>query len=121
MSIGVAIACGLFGGVGADARFLVDGAISARAGRRFPFGILAVNVSGALVLGVLAGAALDGDGQLLIAGGLLGSYTTFSTWMFDSDRLREEGSRDLATLNIVASLALGLVAVWLGRELGMVL
>jgi CrcB protein len=119
MSIAVAIACGLLGGVGAVARFLVDGAVSARAGRGFPFGILTVNVSGALLLGVLAGAALDGDRRLLIAGGLLGSYTTFSTWVFDSDRLREEGSRGLAVVNVVASLVLGLAAVWLGRELGM--
>ncbi|MEY2515942.1 MAG: fluoride exporter [bacterium] len=121
MSIGVAIAAGLLGGVGAVARFLVDTAVSARTGRRFPFGILAVNVSGAFVLGLLAGAALDGDRRLLIAGGLVGSYTTFSTWMFDSDRLREEDRGDLAVVNVVASLVLGLAAVWLGRELGMVL
>lgn len=118
MSIATALAVGLLGGAGAVARFLVDGAVSRRAGRRFPYGILAVNLSGAFVLGVLAGATLHGDGYRIVAGGLLGAYTTFSTWMFDSSRLWEEGSRGLAVANVAVSLVLGLAAVWLGRQIG---
>ena len=64
------------------------------------------------------GAALHGDRLTLVATGLLGSYTTFSTWMFDSHRLLRDGRRTHAALNLAASLALGLLAVWLGRRLG---
>jgi CrcB protein len=118
------LAVGLLGGAGALARFLVDSAITARArpaagrGRPFPLGILAVNLSGAFLLGVVVGAATAGDRYTLIATGLLGSYTTFSTWVFDSHRLARDGRRGAAALNLAASLALGLLAVWLGRELG---
>jgi CrcB protein len=115
----VVLGVGLLGGLGAVARFLVDGVVTRRTGARFPFGILAVNLSGALALGVLAGAALHGDAYLLFGGGLLGAYTTFSTWMLDSHLLAEEGRRDLGALNVVGSLALGLLAVWLGRRVGM--
>jgi len=131
MSAPLLLAVGLLGGAGALARFLVDAAVCARAGRvraqparrPFPLGILAVNLSGAFLLGVVVGGAVHGDRYSLIATGLLGSYTTFSTWMFDSHRLASEGRRGRAraTLNIAASLALGLLAVWLGRELGGVL
>jgi fluoride exporter len=111
---------GLLGGAAACARFAVDAAITARAARRrpFPLGILTVNLSGAFVLGVVVGAALHGDRYTLVATGLLGSYTTFSTWMFDSHRLARDGRSGAAALNLAASLALGLLAVWLGRELG---
>jgi CrcB protein len=100
-------------------RFLVDGAVSARLGKRFPYGILAVNLSGAVALGVLVGAALDGDAYRLLGTGLLGAYTTFSTWMFDAERLATaEGRRSAGALYVVASLLLGLAAVWLGRQVG---
>ena len=109
---------GALGGVGALARFLLDGAVAGRVGRSFPFGTLAVNISGACVLGVLAGAALDDDAYRLFATGLVGAFTTFSTWALESQRLGEEGQLRLGALNFLASLALGVAAVWLGRELG---
>jgi fluoride exporter len=118
VSLPVVIAVGVLGGAGAIARFLVDSAVSRRAGRAFPFGILAVNLSGAFALGVLAGRALHGDADLLAAGGLIGAYTTFSTWVFDSERLGEEGRPRAAALNLAGSLVLGLAAVWLGRTAG---
>jgi CrcB protein len=109
---------GALGGVGALARFLLDGAIAGRLGRSFPFGTLVVNISGAFVLGVLAGATLDDDGYRLLGTGLVGAFTTFSTWALESHRLGEDGQLRLGTLNFLASLALGVAAVWLGRELG---
>ena len=117
MSAGVVLAVGVLGGIGAVARFLLDGAIARRTTSAFPLGILAVNLSGAFLLGLLAGAA-PGDSHRLLGAALLGSYTTFSTWMFDSHRLAGEGRRGFAALNVAGSLALGLAAVWLGRKLG---
>jgi CrcB protein len=126
MSVPLLLGVGVLGGAGALARFLVDAAVSARAGRTrpqvggrpFALGILAVNLSGAFLLGLVVGAAVHGDARRLVATGLLGSYTTFSTWMFDSDRLAREGRRSAAALYLGASLVLGLLAIWLGRELG---
>ena len=118
MSAGVVLAVGVLGGLGALARYLLDGALSRRFPTSFPLGILAVNLSGALLLGVLAGATVDGDADTLLAGGLLGAYTTFSTWMLQSQRIAEEGAPGLAALNLVSSVLLGLLAVWVGRELG---
>ena len=93
MSAPVLLAIGLLGGAGAVARYGVDAAVTARAGRAFPpLGILVVNLSGAFLLGLLVGATVHGDAYRLAATGLLGSYTTFSTWMFDSHRLAAGGA-----------------------------
>ena len=121
MSAGLWLAVGLLGGAGAVARFLLDSAVSRRVGRAFPSGILAVNLSGAFALGVLFGVAPGSDAYTLLAGGLLGSYTTFSTWVADSHRLWSDGRRGLAAANLVGSLVLGLAAVWLGRTAGLML
>jgi fluoride exporter len=106
------------GGVGAVARFLVDAAVAVRLPRAFPWGTLAVNLSGAVALGMLAGAGVRGDGILLAGTATLGAYTTFSTWMLESIRLAEDGSRMLAVVNVVVSLAAGLAAVLIGRAIG---
>ncbi|MDT5357408.1 MAG: fluoride exporter, partial [Mycobacterium sp.] len=71
----------LAGGAGAVLRFLVDRAVARRAARSFPFGTLAVNISGAAVLGLLGGLALNRHAALLADTAFIGSYTTFSTWM----------------------------------------
>ena len=124
MSPGTLLAVGLLGGAGSVARFVLDRAITDRAARRatarpaFPFGTLAVNLSGALLLGVLVGAAAGDDALRLLGTGLLGAYTTFSTWMLETERLAAGGRRRAAAANIAISLALGLLAVWLGREFG---
>jgi CrcB protein len=117
MSIGVWIAVGVLGGLGAVMRFLVDWFVSLRLGFRFPFGILAVNLSGTFLLGLLAGASVAGDAYLLAGTAVLGSYTTFSTWMLDTQQLAERGDRRGALLNILLSAALGLAAAALGRAL----
>jgi fluoride exporter len=112
------VAVGLLGGIAAAARFLIDAEIAARATSEFPLGILAVNLSGALALGVVAGAALHGTALVIVAGGGIGSFTTFSTWILDSHRLREAGLARAAWLNIGLSLAAGFAAVALGHWLG---
>lgn len=110
----------LLGGAGALARFALDGAVGLRAGRAsgFPLGTLAVNVSGALLLGLLSGAALTGDALVLAGTATLGSYTTFSTWMLESQRLAEDADARGAALNVLLSLAAGLAAAALGRTIG---
>jgi CrcB protein len=118
MSVLAWIAVGLLGGVAAAARFVIDYEIKLRARAEFPFGILAVNLSGALALGVVAGIALHGAAVTIIAGGGIGSYTTFSTWILDSHRLALDRRADLAWLNIGASIFAGFAAVALGHWLG---
>lgn len=108
---------GALGGVGAIGRVVLDAAISTRSGR-FPLGTLVVNLSGAALLGLLVGLSLHGDAYLLAGTALLGSYTTFSTWMFQTLQLAEQGSRWLALLNVALSLALGVGAAEAGRLLG---
>ena len=91
MSLAVAAAAVLAGGAGALARHFSVVAVAARAGPRFPFGTLTVNISGSLLLGVLLGTGIGGDGLLVAGGGALGSYTTFSAWMADSGGLARDG------------------------------
>jgi CrcB protein len=102
----------------AVARFSLDALLSDHPVEPFPLGILVVNLLGAAVVGVAAGAALSGEGYTILAGGVTGSFTTFSTWMLDSERLRESGRGDLAWLNVVLSMLAGLAAVALGHWLG---
>ncbi len=111
----------LLGGVGAIARFLLSDFVAARSEGWFPTGTLAVNLSGTALLGLLAGVGLHGDALTLLGGGLIGSYTTFSTWMLDSERLAEHHSDRALAINLAGSLLIGLAAVALGRALGGVL
>jgi CrcB protein len=108
----------LLGGAGAVLRFTVDRTVAARAGRPFPYGTLVVNISGALVLGLLGGLVLSPQHALLAGTAFVGSYTTFSTWMLETQRLTEERLVWPAVANIVVSVVLGLGAAWLGHWIG---
>jgi fluoride exporter len=112
------IGVGLLGGAGALVRFLVDGLVAARVGRDFPLGMLVVNLSGAAILGLLVGLGLSGDRLVLAGTATLGSYTTFSTWMLESQRLVEDGELATPAANVAVSLGVGLAAVALGRLIG---
>ena len=118
MSILIWVAVALIGGAGSIARFLVDGAISSAVGRDFPFGTLVVNISGAVILGLLTGLALGHDEALLAGTAAVGSYTTFSTWMLETQRLAEERQYRKAVVNVVISLVLGVAAAAVGRLIG---
>jgi fluoride exporter len=118
MSAAVLLAIGVLGGLGAVGRFLLDGAVSARTAGRFPAGTLAVNLSGAFVLGLLVGAGSHGDAARILGTGLIGGYTTFSTWALESHRLGEDGEPALGAVNIAVALVFGLVAAWAGRAIG---
>ena len=112
------IAVGALGGAMAIARFLVDSTVATRLDVDFPIGTLAVNLSGAVVLGVFAGAALSGSAYTILAGGGIGTFTTFSTWMLESHRAGEGGDARVLWANIAVSLVAGLAAVALGHAIG---
>jgi CrcB protein len=118
MSLLVVLGVGVLGGVGSVLRFLLDSAVTVRVGRGFPYGTLVVNVLGSLLLGVFVGAALSTDAYRIAAIGLVGAFTTFSTWAFESHRLGEDGQLRLGTTNFVVSLVLGVAAAWAGRRVG---
>ena len=113
--LGVAMA----GGAGAVLRLVVDEAVRARhPGDGFPTGILVVNLSGALALGLVAGLAVGHDATLLAGTALIGAYTTFSTWMLDTVVAASARLRAVAVANVVVGLTLGLGAAAAGRALG---
>jgi fluoride exporter len=118
MSAPAWICVAILGGLGSLARFLLDRAISSRGASNFPLGTLAVNSSGAFVLGVLTGLALSGEALLLAGSATIGSYTTFSTWMLETHRLGEDGQVAAGMSNVVASVVVGLGAAALGRSIG---
>lgn len=111
------VAVGLAGGLAAGARYLIDAEISRLTDTPFPVGILVVNVLGAFLLGLVAGSALDGQALVIVAGGVLGSFTTFSTWILDTHLLARAEMVRLAWINIVLSSALGMAAVTLGHAI----
>jgi CrcB protein len=118
MSLAAWIAVALLGGAAAAARFLIDATLTARADHPFPLGILAINVAGTLALGLVAGAALSGQALVVVAGGGIGSFTTFSTWVLDSHRLADAGHTHLVWLNVGLALLAGFAAVAFGHWLG---
>ena len=109
---------GVLGAAGAYARFYVGGAITARRPSAFPLGTFVVNLSGGLALGLLVGLAVEGDARLVLGTGLLGAYTTFSTWMVEAQRLGEDGEWATLWLYLLGSMLAGLAATGAGWLLG---
>ena len=107
----------LVGGLASVARFVVHGLFPRDSEAGFPLGTLAVNLSGCFVIGLLAGAGVAGDAYLLAGTAAVGSYTTFSTWILDSERLVRHERPARAVLNVAGSLVLGVAAAELGRLL----
>lgn len=112
--VGVAAVSGL----GALARFWLDALVSLRAGARFPAGTLVVNASGSFAAGVLAGAAVGHGASVLLGAGLIGSYTTFSTWIYETLLLAEQGRGRAALANVAVQVVLGLGAAAAGWATG---
>lgn len=104
--------------VGAPLRYLVDRAVQARHDSLFPWGTFAVNVVGSLILGILASGAtayvVSGDVTALVGTGFCGALTTYSTFGYETIRLLQQRDRFYAMLNVVASVAAGLGAAFLG-------
>jgi len=108
----------LLGGIGSVLRFMVDRAVTARRPNSFPLGTFVVNISGAWLLGFLGGLALRPDIALPAGTAFVGAYTTFSTWMLETQRLGEERQLGFAIANIALSVLVGLSAAMLGLWMG---
>jgi CrcB protein len=108
----------LGGAAGAPTRYLIDRYIQQRYETVFPFGTLAVNVAGSLLLGLLLGLStsmgLPEQAVALLGFGFCGALTTFSTFGYETVRLLEDGSLIEAALNAVGSLLLGALAAVAG-------
>ena len=111
----------LGGAVGAPLRYLTDRAVQTWHGAGlpyvFPWGTFTANAAGSLLLGVLTGATVSTPVYALLGTGLCGALTTYSTFSYETLRLAETGRGFLAGANVVASLFVGLGAVFLGVEL----
>ena len=117
MSLQMTVGVALIGGAGAVARMASAGTLARSLRGSFPEAVTVVNLAGAFALGVLDGAAVSGDALTLAGTGFLGAYTTFSAWVFESQRLAAHGRRPAALLNIAFALVAGLALFWLGREI----
>lgn len=106
------------GGAGSLLRFAVHRAVVRHRPSEFPLATFIVNVVGALLLGLLFGLHVAHDVMLLAGLGLLGGLTTFSTWMYESERLVVDGYRSGALRNVAFSTVAGLAAVALGVAIG---
>ena len=111
----------MLGGGAAILRYELDGFVQGRVGGEFPFGTLVVNGLGSFLLGLLIGLGVTGDDMLIAGTATLGSFTTFFTWMLETERLAEDGESGVATMNVVGSIVLGLTAAGLGWAIGAVL
>lgn len=108
----------VFGALGAAARYRLDATVSARLPSDFPFGTLAVNLTGSFALGILVGASVADDASLVFGTGFLGGFTTFSTWMVESVRLGELGDLVPLLRNLWLSMLAGLLLAAAGYHLG---
>jgi CrcB protein len=113
---------GLGGALGSMLRYFLNGVISNRLGETFPWGTLAINVTGSFVIGVIA--TLTGTGgrwfaspetRFFLMTGICGGYTTFSSFSLQTLNLAQDGEWLQAGGNVVGSVVLCLVAVWLGH------
>lgn len=118
MSLQIWIGVALMGGVGATFRFVADGWVAGRFSTKFPIGTFVVNMTGAVALGFVDGVALTGTALALVGTAMIGSYTTFSTWMLETQRLREDAEFRASMTNAVATLLVGFGAAALGHFVG---
>ncbi|MBI5708628.1 MAG: fluoride efflux transporter CrcB [Armatimonadetes bacterium] len=115
----LAIGSGAF--VGANARYWLGGWVQERTGTVFPWGTLLVNISGSLLIGLAMGLALEQNWalgwRLFLVVGVLGGYTTFSAFAYETVQLLSEGNLASAFGHMAGSLVSTVLAAWLGLAL----
>jgi CrcB protein len=107
------------GAAGSVARYLFSSAVLRASGSLFPAGTFAVNVVGCALFGLIAGAAehrvsLSPDTRAFLLIGVLGGFTTFSSYAFESVSLMRDGQFAAAFVNVVGQVVAGLVGLWAG-------
>jgi CrcB protein len=112
--------------LGANARYLIGSWAAERWGASFPYGTLLINLTGSLLVGIFLTfatqrALVDPRLRLFVAVGFCGSYTTFSTYTYESINLMLNGSWGAGLMNLLGSSGLGLLAVALGILIGRML
>ncbi len=110
------------GAIGAAARYLVGAWLTSLLGADFPWGTFFVNVTGSFTIGttlvLVQGGVLPAEARLFVAVGILGGYTTFSTYSYETLQLITDGNLGAAFLNVFGQLLLGFVGVYLGVVFG---
>jgi fluoride exporter len=107
------------GGLGSLLRFWVGGYVSNRFGSRFPFGTFIINLTASFLIGFILTLLSERthwspNWRYLIPVGFIGGYSTFSTFEYESFRVFQDGEFLIAGLNVVLSVCLGFLSVWLG-------
>ena len=112
----------LGGAIGSVARYLAGAFIANRFGPDFPWGTFFVNVTGSFLIGVIlslvGGGLLPAGARPFLAVGIMGGYTTFSTYDYESLQLIQGGELGAATFNALGQVVAGLIAVYLGVVVG---
>jgi CrcB protein len=112
----------LGGGVGAAFRHFINMSAPRLLGSAFPYGTLFINVTGSIVMGLVAGYfAFKGDAsqhwRLFLTTGILGGYTTFSAFSLDAALLYERGEMGMAALYVIASVTISIIGLFAGLAL----
>ena len=112
---------GLGGAIGSVGRVMMTNLITRWMGDEFPFGTIVVNITGAILMGLLAGYSTSDPGKLIFSPaartflmiGVLGGYTTFSSFSLQTFLLLEQGNRSGALLNVLLSVVLCVAGIWI--------
>jgi len=107
------------GAIGSVARYLLSSAVLRATGTLFPAGTFVVNVAGCLVFGAIVGAAqqrfvLSSDARMFLLVGVLGGFTTFSSFAYESFALMRDAQYSWAMINVAGQVIAGIVGVWVG-------
>lgn len=110
---------GIGGFLGSIARFWLGGYIGAKMGTRFPYGTMVINLTGCFLIGFIVTLIAERthwspNWRYLIPIGFIGAYTTFSTFEYETFRAMQDGDMLIAFLNVMISVVVGFLAVWLG-------
>jgi CrcB protein len=107
------------GALGSALRFWVGEYVGQRTGGRFPYGTFVINCTGSFLIGLVVTLLVETHlwgpkWRYLIAIGFIGGYTTFSTFELETFRRFQEGEALVASLNVILSVVVGFISVWLG-------
>jgi CrcB protein len=109
---------GIGGALGSIVRYKLGKIITEKSSTTFPTGTFIINISGAVLLGLLSSLGAGKNAYLLLGDGFLGAYTTFSTFMYEGFNLFQENEKMNAFTYILGSLVLGIIGCFAGSEIG---